>query len=74
MLQKDTSKKHLNLIRRVARVDKEAAKYIKQRLKDYIYGEEGYSTADSLSGSFIFSDTPQGGDYWYRLMKAIKEI
>ena len=73
MLQKDTPKKHLNLIRRVARIDKEAAKYIKQRLKEYEPGAKDYYTSRTLVDSFVFAATPQGGNYWYKLAKQLKE-
>lgn len=71
MLQKDTPREHLNLIRRVERIDKEAAVYMKSRLKEYKKGEADYNTVNSLNACFVFDLTPQGFKYWDKIMTAM---
>ena len=73
MLQKNAPKAHLNMIRRVERIDKEAAIYLKKKLKEYDGKAKGFSPNNYLLGCIVFSETPQGFTYWSNIMKQLGE-
>ena len=58
---------YLKLVNKVKKVDKEAAKYLREeapKLKDFGLGK-------NLSWCFIWEDTPQGHKYWQRVEEAL---
>jgi hypothetical protein len=57
---KEQTKKYLQLISRVATININAALYLLCDAPD----TDGFNESGSLAGSFIWSKTPQGYDYW----------
>lgn len=54
-----------NLCRRIDRIDKEAAQYVRKH--------SDYPDSDSpeLSNAFIFEHTPQGHNYWVNICEIL---
>ena len=65
-----TEEKYLELIERVAKIDVNAAKYMiseAPNLRSFI------SDTTSLLTAFVFSDTPQGFEYWMHIAKKLNK-
>ena len=57
------SKEYERLIKKVAKIDEEAAKFLKEEMPKL----PGFIDCGSLGGVIHWSDTPQGHSYWQEI-------
>jgi hypothetical protein len=57
------SKEYEGLIKRVAKIDEEAAEFLKTEMPKL----EGFEDRGNLSGVIVWDDTPQGHEYWHEI-------
>ena len=64
-----SKKEYIGLVKRVARIDRKAAQYMRRRAKSI--GSFCYS--DNLCSCFNWKGTAQGHEYWLKIYNEIGE-
>lgn len=68
----ESPQKFKDLVKRVENIDKDAAKYLKTEV--FNLSEKDFEPTSTLMTCLIFSATPQGDDYWWKIVAKLGEV